>query len=93
MSLPGGNGASIAGDWDPDGTDIPDADLGIVEPVGSCENCGINILMANRIYRVGLSWYVRLANVSQWIDGRAIRNDRHFSTRAEARAYVQGRIG
>jgi hypothetical protein len=45
---------------------------------------------SGQIYRVGLSWYVRLANVSRWIDGRSIRNDRHFSTRAEARAYVSG---
>ena len=48
-------------------------------------------MSTGQIYRVGLSWYVRLANVSQWIGGRAIRNDRHFSTRAEARAYVSGR--
>lgn len=48
---------------------------------------------SGQIYRVGLSWYVRMANVAQWIDGRAIRNDRHFSTRAEARAYVSVRGG
>jgi hypothetical protein len=42
-----------------------------------------------RIYRVGISWYVRCANVAQWIDGRAIRNDRHFSTKREAMAVVK----
>jgi len=42
-----------------------------------------------QIYRVGVSWYVRTANVAQWIDGRAVRNDRHFSSRAQARAFVK----
>lgn len=47
--------------------------------------------MGNQIYRVGISWYVRQANVATWIDGRAVRNDRHFSTKREALAYVRGK--
>jgi hypothetical protein len=47
--------------------------------------------MTNQIYRVGLTWYVRLANSAIWFNGRAIRNDRAFGTRAEARAYVGAR--
>ena len=45
--------------------------------------------MSNQIYRVGLTWWVRQANVAIWHNGRAIRNDRPFGTRAEARAYVK----
>lgn len=45
----------------------------------------------NQIYRVGLTWYVRTATVAQWINGRAIRNDRAFSTRRDARAFVSGK--
>ncbi len=48
--------------------------------------------MTNQIYRVGLTWYVRLANCATWINGRAVRNDRAFSTRADARAFVTGRL-
>lgn len=45
--------------------------------------------MPGSIYRVGLSWYVRQANVAQWINGRAVRNDLHFSTKREALAHVR----
>jgi hypothetical protein len=42
-----------------------------------------------RVYRVGLSWYVRQANIAQWINGRAVRNDLWFPSRREALHYLK----